>query len=150
MNLLMFEDIEKEPLFPTTRYQGSKNKITDWIKLVLEEQGITYESVLDGFGGSASVSYMFKKLGKQVTYNDALKFNSIIGKALIENSDTIFTDEDITHILKKREGKKYPTFIKDNFHDIYFTDEENEWLDYVITNIRELTNEKKQAIAYSG
>jgi len=29
--------------------------------------------------------YLFKKMGKEVTYNDKLRFNYLIGKALIEN-----------------------------------------------------------------
>lgn len=148
MNLLMFNNINKKTSFPTTRYQGSKNKITEWIKYVLEEQNLTYETVLDGFGGSASVSYMFKKLKKTVTYNDALKFNSIIGKALIENSDTTIDSNDLEYILSNNKNTNYPTFIFDNFHDVYYTDEENKWLDMIITNIRSIKNEKKQAIAY--
>lgn len=148
MTLKIFNDIVKETKFPTTRYQGSKNKIIDWIQVILEEQNLSYNTVLDGFGGSGSVSYMFKKIGKSVTYNDALLFNSIIGKALIENSDTIISNDDLKEILTKKQDFVYPTLIFDNFHDVYYTDEENEWLDIVITNIRNLNDEKKQAIAY--
>ncbi|WP_426708950.1 DNA adenine methylase [Cetobacterium sp. SF1] len=148
MNLKIFNETIQNPVFPTTRYQGSKNKIIDWISLVLTEQNLSYETVLDGFGGSGAVSYMFKKMGKSVTYNDALKFNSIIGKALIENSDTTIDSNDLKYILTKNKNINYPTFIFDNFHDVYYTDEENKWLDIIITNIRSIKNEKKQAIAY--
>lgn len=145
---LAFNEMEKKTIFPSTRYQGSKNKIIDFIKEALEQQNLNYETVLDGFGGSASVSYMFKKLGKKVTYNDALKFNSIIGKALIENSDTVIDEDDLEYILTKREDVEYPTLIYDNFHDIYYTDDENKWLDVVSKNIRDMQDKKKQAIAY--
>ncbi len=148
MNMMLFERVEQVPTFQTKRYQGSKNKIIDWISYVLEEQHLTYSTVLDGFGGSGAVSYMFKKMGKEVTYNDAMKFNSIIGKALIENSKTVITEKDIKEILEIRNDIDYPTFIFDNFHDIYYTDEENKWLDVVVTNIRKMKNEKKQALAY--
>jgi len=72
------------PEFPSTRFQGSKLKIVDWIwdnVKVLE-----FNSVLDAFGGTGSVSYMLK--GKVVYYNDILKFNHYIGLALIENEST--------------------------------------------------------------
>src|SRR3990167_9640361 len=91
---------------------------------------------------------MYKKNGKQVFYNDSLKFNHYVGLALIENKETILNDEDLDFILKKHSKIKYPSFIYDTFHDIYFTDEENQWLDIVITNIRTLKNEYKQALAY--
>lgn len=142
------ENIHKETKFPTTRYQGSKYKLIKWIRSTLDENNLHYQTVLDGFGGSASVAYMFKKMGKSVVYNDILKFNSLIGKALIENSDTVISKEDLENILTKNKNIEYPTFIFDNFHDIYYTDEENKWLDMVITNIRNIENDKKQAIAY--
>jgi site-specific DNA-adenine methylase len=69
--------------FPATRYQGSKNKLIGWIRKALKD--LEFESVLDCFGGTGVVSHMFKKMGKSVTYNDYLKSNSTIAKALIEN-----------------------------------------------------------------
>ena len=57
-------------VFPSTRYQGSKNKILDWISYSTKD--LSFETVLDAFGGTGSVGYMFKKQGKQVFYNDYL------------------------------------------------------------------------------
>jgi len=37
--------------------------------------------------------------------------------------------------------------VQDNFSDIYFTDEENAWIDQTITNIRQLVNPYKFALA---
>jgi len=91
---------------------------------------------------------MFKKNGKQVFYNDSLKFNYYVGLAIIENSNIILEESDVDFILQKHIGIKYPTFIYDNFHDIYFTDEENKWLDIIITNISQINNKFKQALAY--
>jgi adenine-specific DNA-methyltransferase len=56
--------------FPTTRYRGSKRKILPWIYNNLS--GLEYESVSDLFGGTGSVSYLFKRMGKKVIYNDHL------------------------------------------------------------------------------
>lgn len=144
----LFDDFlpGRDSVFPSTRYQGSKNKIVKWIDYHTKE--ITFDSVLDAFGGTGCVGYMFKKNGKKVIYNDHLKFNYYIGKALIENSKQVLDNSDIDTLMTTRKGTKYPRFIQDTFEDIYFTNEENQWLDMVITNIRELNNSYKQAIAF--
>jgi adenine-specific DNA methylase len=103
---------------------------------------------LDAFGGTGCVGYMFKKKGKQVFYNDVLKFNFYIGLALLENANTVLNDDEIAFTLQKHNEIIYPSFIYDTFHDIYFTDEENKWLDMVTTNIRQIENKYKQALAY--
>lgn len=144
----LFNDfiIDNSGVLPSTRYQGSKNKILKWIDYYTKD--LKFDSVLDAFGGTGCVGYMFKKNGKQVFYNDSLKFNYYVGLAIIENSKVTLNDDDIEFILKKHSGIKYPTFIYDTFHDIYFTDEENQWLDIVITNIRRIKDKYKQALAY--
>lgn len=133
-------------VFPGTRYQGSKNKILDWIAYCTKD--LKFESVLDSFGGTGSVGYMFKKQGKQVFYNDYLKFNYVIGQALIENSHIFLDEDDLKFILTKHADIDYPSFIFDTFQNIYFTDEENKWLDQVITNIGLLQNKHKRALAF--
>jgi adenine-specific DNA-methyltransferase len=146
---LQFSDklsVDKDGVLPSTRYQGSKYKILKWIDYYTRD--LRFNSVLDAFGGTGCVGYMFKKRGKQVSYNDSLKFNYYVGLALIENSHTILEDEDIDFILTKHKNIKYPTFVYDTFHDIYFTDDENQWLDYVITNIKYIHHNYKQALAY--
>lgn len=57
-------------------------------------------------------------------------------------------NDDLDYILKRHSKIKYPTFINDTFHNIYFTDEENRWLDVVITNISQIQDKFKQALAY--
>ena len=136
----------EEYSFPQTRYQGSKAKILEWIWSNIED--IQFNTVLDAFGGTGCVSYMLKQKGKNVIYNDILQFNSIIAKALIENKNEILDEYDISNILTKHEFINYPTFIQDNFKDIFYLDEENKWLDIVVTNIRNMKNEYKQAIAW--
>ena len=133
-------------VLPSTRYQGSKHKIIEWIDYHTKD--MEFNSVLDAFGGTGCVGYMYKKNGKQVFYNDSLKFNHYVGLALIENSKTILEGEDIDFVLKKHKDVKYPTFIFDTFHDIYFTDEENKWLDVVVTNISRIKHTYKKAIAF--
>lgn len=146
--------IDGDDKFPSTRYQGSKRRLLPWIHGFLKE--LDFNSALDLFGGTGSVSYLMKKMGKKVAYNDILKFNHIIGLALIENSKTKISNKDLDFLLKKHTEIKYPNFIKSTFKDIYFTDVENEFLDMMITNINLLRNrypskniiKYKQSMAY--
>ena len=134
------------PVFPSTRYQGSKLKLVNWIWDNIKE--LKFDTALDAFGGTGCVSHMLKSKGKQVTYNDILKFNYYIGLALIENDKTRLSDEEVDWLLARHDDIEYPTFIQDTFQGIYFTDEENRWLDMVVTNIRRLEDKYKQAIAF--
>ncbi|MDR1244592.1 MAG: DNA adenine methylase [Endomicrobium sp.] len=130
--------------FPSTRYQGSKNKLTCWIWDNIKD--LDFETALDAFGGTGSVSHLLKRKGKQVFYNDILEFNYIIGKALIENDSTKLSDEDIDLLLSENKNKQ--NFIQKTFKGIYYTDEENAWLDNIICNINCLNDEYKKAIAF--
>lgn len=118
--------------FPTTRYQGSKRKIIPWIYENVKD--LKFESVLDAFGGTASVSYLFKKMGKSVTYNDNLKFNYLIGKALIENQEVKINEKDLAYI-KSFFGNDDFNFVQKNFKDIYYFESENKWIDNKIATI---------------
>lgn len=150
-------DLEKHitqnfKLFPTTRYQGSKRRLLPWCFEILKD--IEFESVLDGFGGTASMSYLFKLMGKRVTYNDILLSNFQTGIALIENSKIKLLQSDINFLLSDN-GYNYPNFIKNNFEDIYYLSEENKWLDMITHNIKMLSSKYnsntlkiKRAIAY--
>lgn len=138
--------LEDDVIFPSTRFQGSKLKIVDWIWESVKD--LDFDTALDAFGGTGSVGYMLKCKGKGVTYNDILKFNWYIGTSLIENNEVKLSEEDVEFLLKKHKQVKYPTFIYDTFKDIYFTDEENQWIDMVATNIELLDDFYKKALAY--
>src|SRR5689334_5851734 len=112
--------------YPSTRYSGSKRRLLSWIWECLND--IRFESVLDVFGGTASTALLFKRYGKKVHFNDLLKCNQIIGKAVIENSTTKVTSEDIEFVLAMHDVQ-YPTFIEETFQGLYFLDHENTWLD---------------------
>lgn len=146
MFLFDLTGLDTKARFPSTRYQGSKYKYVDWIWHCLKD--IPFETALDAFGGTGCISHLLKSKGKTVAYNDILKFNSIIGKALIENSREKIDPDDLAFILSTHSDTVYPHFIEETFEDIYFTTEENQWLDTVTTNIRKIDNVYKQAIAY--
>ena len=131
--------------FPKTRYQGSKAKLTNWIWEQISD--LKFESCLDAFGGTGTISHRLKREFKQVTYNDSLKFNYWFGQALIENSDVLLQENDVEWLLNSYD-ESYPTLIADTFADIYFLEEENRWLDKVITNIHRLENKYKRSLAF--
>lgn len=131
---------------PSTRYQGSKAKLVGWIWENIKD--IEFSTALDIFGGTGVVGYVLKQKGKQVYYNDYLKSNYYIGLALIENNAIKMDEEEANALLIKKPGRDYLYFIRETFKDIYYTDEENQWLDIVVQNISALGNIYKKAIAY--
>ncbi len=134
------------PPLPTTRYQGSKSKIVKWIWENIKN--IEFETVLDAFGGTGIVGYFLKNKGKQVFYNDLLKFNYYIGTALIENDAVRLSEAETDFLLQPHPDIDYPSFIQDTFADVYYTDAENRWLDMVVQNIENLDGFYKRTLAY--
>lgn len=137
---------ERSPnAFPETRYQGSKAKLVEWIWS--EVRDLPFDSVLDCFGGTGAVGYRFKQAGKEVVYNDQLRFNYRIGQALIENPGVRLGPEQYRWLLE-RHDLHYSRFIEDTFDGIYFTSSENRWLDQTLTNIRYLEDIYQRALAF--
>lgn len=131
--------------FPSTRYQGSKRKILPWFYKHFKE--IQFENALDVFGGSAVVSYLFKRMNKSVTYNDYLKFNYLIGKALIENRDVTLNNSDVERILAST-SLTHGKVITKHFKDVFFKPDENIWLDNTTLNIYSLNHCKGNELEY--
>jgi adenine-specific DNA methylase len=96
------------------------------------------------------ISHTAKKHGKKTIYNDYLKFNQQVGLALIENKGVTLSDDDVEFILTDHDRFQYPAVIQNEFDGLYFTRDENEWLDKRQRNITALDNQYKQAIAYSA
>ncbi len=124
---------DSDPVFPSTRYQGSKAKSAKWVIDLLV--GLGCKTALDGFGGTGTIAWHLKKAGMSVIYNDALEWNHQVGLAIIEN-DNIFPDPDVySRIGETRSGRSYNDFISRTFSGVYYIDEENEWLDIAVQNI---------------
>ena len=82
VTLLLSEDMDSViARFPKTRYYGSKRRLLGWIYHALKD--LPFNTVLDGFGGTASVSLLFKAMGKQVSFHDGLLCNTIAAQALL-------------------------------------------------------------------
>ena len=139
-------ELPQPPRFPSTRFQGSKIKLANRIWDCIKE--LDFRSALDLFGGTGSIGYMLKTRNKQVYYDDYLTCNYLTGLALIENATERLDEADLDFILTRHNTVQYPNFIEKTFPNIYFTDEENKWLDLVSTNIRHIKNRYKQSLAY--
>ncbi len=133
MSSVIIKNFPEEWTIPTTRYRGSKRKILPWIWEKTKD--LSFDTALDLFGGTAVVSLMLKRMGKQVTFNDYLHYNYLIGIALIENKKIKLNDDDINIILDNSDKTISNNFISETFKDYYFTNAENKWLDKTIYNI---------------
>jgi adenine-specific DNA-methyltransferase len=136
MKKLYLRGLPQDWLFPTTRYRGSKRKILGWIWENICD--LQFENALDLFGGTSVVSLLFKRMGKQVTYNDYSYFNSLTGLAFIQNNNVKLSDADIDLFIG--EAKRNCDLISKTFKGIYFPDDENSWLDKTIGNISALAD----------
>jgi DNA adenine methylase len=133
---------EKLSKFPSTRYMGSKANLLNELKSISSEY--EFETVLDAFSGTSSVSYMFKVLGKKVFSNDFMNFNYEISKALIENNKVKLKNEDLKRLLEFETNDK---FIQTTFKNLYFEDEENRFIENLRAGIDVLDNPYKKALA---
>ncbi len=89
----------------------------------------------------ANVAYFFKKKGMRVIANDKLHYPHHIARALIENSKTTLSEDDIESIFA--ESHKSGTFCVDNFYGYYFTKPILQFLDQAWANIQHLSGYKK-------
>lgn len=115
---------------PTTRYQGSKRRLMPWLFEVFSN--IEFNSCLDVFGGTASVSYLLKTMGKSVTFNDYLTSNSITARAIIQNNSVRLYPSDLNPLFEKN---NHHGIVSEVFSGIFFTDEENLQIDTFINRI---------------
>ncbi len=131
---------------PSTRYQGSKRKLTDWLSQQLGE--LEFDTAVDLLAGTGSVSYVMKSMGKRVIANDYLRLNHATLLAFIENPSIQLEDSEVDWLLDRHDGISYSTFVADTFRDFYFTEEENRWLDQIACNINALSADDPSALKY--
>ena len=139
----MSEADRQMTLFPATRYMGSKSKLLSHIWDV--SSNFSFNSVIDLFSGSGVVSYMYKSHGKAVISNDYMAMGGVITKALIENSDTTLSKDEAEMLMDSNTSTD--DFVFNTFRGIYFSDEDNHFIDIVRANIAKLDDPYKKAIA---
>lgn len=145
MSRNLFTDNEYlEYKFPEPQYLGAKYIHRGWIVQHIPEH---VKTVLDAFGGSQSVAYLMKQLGKKTLTNDFLSFNNHIGKALVENADTTLSLDDIDILLSKNSRPEEFNLMEMLFTDLFFTREEAAFADSFRSNVSLLDNPYKQSLA---
>ena len=132
--------------FPTTRFMGSKQNIIEHIWKVASH--FRFDSVLDLFSGSGVVSYMFKSQGKQVFSNDSMVFCAAFTKSMIENNSIVLTENEIESLCDTSTSND--AFVYTTYKALYYSDEDNCFIDTVRANLSKLECETKKALAISA
>ena len=133
-------------LYPPTRFMGSKRKLLGEIWNVASR--FEFDSVVDLFSGSGIVGYMFKSHGKTVISNDYMAMSATFTKAMVENNTVTLPVEEAKKLLIKQGEVDH--FVSDTFKDLYYTDDENELIDILRTNISAIDDQYKKAIAMTA
>lgn len=131
--------------FPATRYMGSKQNLIGNIWNVASQ--FKFNSFLDLFSGSGVVSYMVKTQGKQVISNDYMAFSTCFARATIQNNNVTLSQTDVEKLLQET---KTDEFVASTFQGLYFSDEDNCFIDRVRTNIKKLHRVAKRDIAMAA
>ncbi|MBR3017109.1 MAG: DNA adenine methylase [Clostridia bacterium] len=144
--------LEKQPLsgqvehYPTTRFMGSKSKLLSDIWTVASN--FLFDSALDLFSGSGIVGYMFKAQGKRVISNDYMVMSATYTKAMIENNNVTLSKKEASDLLIEQRESDH--FVERTFKGLYFSDDDNRLIDILRTNIWNIEDEYKRAIAMTA
>lgn len=130
--------------FPEPQYLGAKFIHRGWIAKYIPEEANT---VLDAFGGSQSIAFMMKQLGKRTLTNDFLRFNYHIGKALVENFECKISSEDIAILFSKNSNPEEYDLMESLFSNLFFTREDASFADSFRSNVSRLDSSYKQSLA---
>lgn len=127
---------------PPTRYYGSKRRFLPWILKAIS--GLEFKTALDAFGGTASVSLLFKAMRKHVTYHDGFKFNQDVASVLL--ADALSLEVERVRTFCAGVTPKIGV-VSRNFHDVFYTDDENSWIDGFINHLdRANVNEQERSL----
>jgi DNA adenine methylase len=91
---------------------------------------------------------MFKGQGKAVIANDFLKYSYHMVNALVANSDERLSEDDVAMLLEPNAHRG--NFIQETFQNIYFSEEDNLFLENTVANIQQLTSPYKRSLAISA
>ena len=144
--------LEPQPLpqqvsaYPPTRFMGSKSKLLSEIWSVVSQFNVN--TVVDLFSGSGVVGYMLKAQGKAVVSNDYMAMSATFTKAMIENNTVTLPLEGAKELLVAH--KESDHFVATTFKGLYYSDEENDLIDTLRTNIAAMRDQYKQAIAMTS
>lgn len=144
---LMLKPLPKQvSAYPPTRFMGSKSKLLSEIWSVASQFNV--DTVVDLFSGSGIVGYMFKSQEKSVISNDYMAMSATFTKAMVENNTVTLPLEGAKQLLVAH--KESDHFVSTKFQGLYYTDEENDLIDTLRTNIAAIRDPYKHAIAMTA
>lgn len=144
---LMSQPLPKQvSAYPPTRFMGSKSKLLSEIWSVASQ--FKFDTVVDLFSGSGIVGYMFKAQGKSVISNDYMAMSATFAKAMVENNFVTLPMEEAKNLLTEQKVSDH--FVSETFQGLYYKDDENELIDILRTNIAEIRDQYKRAIAMTA
>lgn len=133
-------------------YNGNKKKL---IKIIYEHiKNVQFNSIIDAFAGSCSMSLLFKYMNKEVHSNDALSLSYFASLALIENQDQILNNNEINNLLiANKKGFVYDNYLGNQWRTKEcrfnkFTESECLFLDGFFDNLNNLDNDYKRKLAF--
>ncbi|MCD8292879.1 MAG: DNA adenine methylase [Prevotellaceae bacterium] len=130
--------------FPEPQYLGAKFIHRGWIAQFIPESAHT---VLDAFSGSQSIAYMLKQQCKKVVTNDFMRFNYLIGKALVENPKYTLDKEDLDILFSANSNPSTFNLMQRLFTGLFFNSEDAAFADSFRSNVCRMENPYKQALA---
>jgi adenine-specific DNA-methyltransferase len=140
------------PRFPSTRYQGSKRKILG--ELAAAFGSIDFDTVLDLYSGSASVSLLLRYLGKKVHANDFQQYNQATARLFLgltngELNSFSFVDE-LSSLLYTGDND-HLDFVNRNYAGVFFKESENVEIDRFCQNLAKsnFSDLEKDAFRYA-
>ena len=116
--------IDRIARFPTTRYYGSKRKLLRW--MYGHFGALRFDTVLDAFGGTGSVSLLFQAMNKHVTYHDGFRFNEDVARTVLSSKPPLTRSQVETALAAV---EPIAGVVTRHFDGIFFKSEENAWLD---------------------
>ncbi len=142
-------------------YTGNKKKLCLQLHTAIKNRGIKFNSVLDAFSGSGTVSYLFKLMGKRVLSNDLLTMSYINAVSFVENDSVTLSSEE-KHFLLHNKSSNSNQFVEQNYLGTQFRKEnhtcrfnkftlkECQFLDNFRANIDELCSRESQSIGLAA
>ena len=132
--------------YPPTRFMGSKRKLLTQIWSIASQ--FEFKTVVDLFAGSGIVGYMFKSQGKSVVSNDYMAMSTVFAKAMIENSTVTLPLSEAKQLVLERVESDH--FVASTFKGLYYSDEENDLIDTLRTNISTMKDPYKRSVAMAA
>jgi len=137
---------EQVSSYPPTRFMGSKSKLLSQIWTIASQ--FQFDTAVDLFSGSGIVSYMLKANGKSVISNDYMAMSATYAKAMIENNTVTLPIDEAKLLLQNFTESDH--FVATTFKGLYFNDTDNDLIDTLRTNISNISDQYKRAIAMTA